>query len=207
MKNDIISRYMWWFNQFEVEPKSVFKFCEDASFSESDFYLEFSDLRSVKESVLVHLWSISVESLNQEEFYQSAEPHEKMLSAMYAFVETLKANRSYLIQAYGSWQNPTDSFQGMRAWRGEFLSFSSGIGLTGMDLNIDVLKGKTDMINHNTLFANAAFVFHFWLKDRSKGFEQTDACIEKLFTLSFELLQSNTLGKAIDFGKFLFQNR
>jgi hypothetical protein len=41
------------------------------------------------------------------------------------------------------------------------------------------------------------------VKDRSKGFEKTDALIEKLFTLSFDMMETNSLKKVIDLGKFL----
>jgi hypothetical protein len=44
---------------------------------------------------------------------------------------------------------------------------------------------------------------NFWLNDKSKGFEKTDACIEKSFALSFELISNNAIQKAFDFGKFL----
>jgi hypothetical protein len=51
------------------------------------------------------------------------------------------------------------------------------------------------------------FWWFYVLKDDSKDFEKTDAAIEKSVQLSFELIGKGVLDVAIDFGKFLFQNR
>ncbi len=51
------------------------------------------------------------------------------------------------------------------------------------------------------------FLLNFWKKDRSKAFEKTDAAIEKSVNLSFDLIEKNAIDSALDFGKFMFQNR
>lgn len=207
MKSTIVAHYMHWVNEHESEPKSVFKFCQDATFSESEFYESFSDLSAVKEDVLAHLWEDTLRPLSEQDFYLEATPNEKLLSAMYGFVETLKSNRSYLVQAFKGWNNPGDTVRGLGNWRKAFVSYLSTIGIEGVQTGFDMLDAKSDVLNHHALFSNAVFVFHYWLNDRSKGFEKTDACIEKSFTLSLELMQSHSLKKAIDLGKFLFQSR
>jgi hypothetical protein len=49
-------------------------------------------------------------------------------------------------------------------------------------------------------------LLNFWIKDTSKGFEATDAAIEKSVTLGFKLMGENMLDQVFDFGKFMFQN-
>ena len=126
---------------------------------------------------------------------------------MYGFFENLKAHRSYLVQAYKGWNNPTEPIHSLTPWRKEFIAYVDGIDLSGMKIGVEMIDKNTQKLNSNALFANALFVFHFWLNDKSKGFEKTDACIEKLFVLSFDLMQNDTLKKAIDLGKFLFQSK
>ncbi len=198
---------MHWVNEHETEPKSVFKFCQNNSFSEAEFYDEFSDLQSVKEEILSELWKQSINSLSAQEFYHEANSNEKLLSVMYGFFESLKTHRSYLVQAYKGWSNPTEPIHSLAPWRKGFIAYIEGIDLSSMKIGVEMIDKNTQKLNSNALFANAMFVFHFWLNDKSKGFEKTDACIEKLFVLSFDLMQNDTLKKAIDLGKFLFQSK
>jgi len=205
MRTEIINSYMLWVNEHESEPKSVFKFCQENEFSESEFYDNFSDLQSVKEEILAEIWVQSVNSLSEQEFYTDSNANEKLLSVMYGFFENLKTNRSYLAQAFKGWKNPTEPIHSLSPWRKEFLKYIDSIDLGSMSIGVEMIDKNTKKVNSNALFANALFVFHFWLNDKSKGFEKTDACIEKLFVLSFDLMQNDTLKKAIDLGKFLFQ--
>lgn len=205
MRTEIINSYMLWVNEHESEPQSVFKFCQENEFSESEFYDNFSDLQSVKEEILAEIWVQSVNSLSEQEFYTESNANEKLLSVMYGFFENLKTNRSYLAQAFKGWKNPTEPIHSLSPWRKEFLKYIDSIDLGSMSIGVEIIDKNTKKVNSNALFANALFVFHFWLNDKSKGFEKTDACIEKLFVLSFDLMQNDTLKKAIDLGKFLFQ--
>jgi hypothetical protein len=45
------------------------------------------------------------------------------------------------------------------------------------------------------------------MKDHSKAFEKTDEAIERSINLSFDMLGKSPLDSALEFGKFLFQNR
>ena len=207
MRTEILNHYIKVVNTQEKEPQSVFRFCEELNITESDFYDEFSDLEAVKEAILADMWAITVSALEDQSFYQEATSTDKLLSALYAFVEQLKKQRSYFLVVYKSWSNPTDSIKGLKEFRHRFLDYLDTLNLDQMKTGIAPVDKATGKINQNALFANVLFVFHFWLNDRSKGFEKTDACIEKVFTLSFELMGNQTLKKAIDLGKFLLAQK
>ncbi len=207
MRTEILNHYIKVVNTQEKEPQSVFRFCEELNIQESDFYDEFSDLEAVKEAILADMWAITVSALEDQSFYQEATSTDKLLSALYAFVEQLKKQRSYFLVVYKSWSNPTDSIKGLKEFRHRFLDYLDTLNLDQMETGIAPVDKATGKINQNALFANVLFVFHFWLNDRSKGFEKTDACIEKVFTLSFELMGNQTLKKAIDLGKFLLAQK
>jgi hypothetical protein len=57
------------------------------------------------------------------------------------------------------------------------------------------------------LWINFLFILKFWIEDTSNGFEKTDAAIEKSVNLAMDLMGKSALDAALDFGKFLFQNR
>jgi translation initiation factor IF-3 len=56
-------------------------------------------------------------------------------------------------------------------------------------------------------YMQAAFVLNFFVKDQSRGFEQTDAAIEKAVNTSFDLVGPSAVDSILDFAKFLYQNR
>jgi hypothetical protein len=207
MRTEILNHYIKTVNTSEKEPQSVYQFCEQLNIQEADFYNEFSDLQSVKEAVLGELWNNALGKLKEQSFYQESSNEEKLLSALYAFVEHLKSQRSYLLLTYKNWQKPTDNIQGLKEFRSAFMDFLAQLQLGSMQTGIDPIDKNSEKFNHHALFANVLFVFHYWLNDKSKGFEKTDACIEKVFTLSFEMMGNQTLKKAIDLGKFLFASR
>lgn len=207
MRTEIINHYIKLVNTDEKEPQSVYRFCEHLQISEADFYNEFSDLSAVKDAILAEMWTTTIHALQEQSFYQEADGNDKLLSALYAFMEQLKQQRSYLLLTYKNWNKPTDPIQGLKTFREKVMEYLEGLDLAQLETGIAPIDKGTTKINHNTLFANVLFVFHFWLNDKSKGFEKTDACIEKVFTLSFELMGNQTIKKAIDLGKFLFSNR
>lgn len=208
MRAQIIQHYITSVKKNEKPPKGVFNFCEEMGISEADFYNEFSDLEEINESILPGFWGDVVEALKEQSFYQEASAGDKLLSTLYAFFEKLKENRSFFLIAFKDWKNPQEAVTGIRHFRKAFLNYAKSIDLDSTEIGVDVVDKNTAKLSHNALFANVLFVFHFWLNDRSKGFEKTDACIEKLFTLSLELIGNQTLKKAIDLGKFLFtQNK
>jgi hypothetical protein len=83
------------------------------------------------------------------------------------------------------------------------MKYIDQLDLPSTDLGVPQLNKPINKLNSNALYLNLIFVLHYWVKDRSKGFEKTDALIEKLFTLSFDMMETNSLKKVIDLGKFL----
>ena len=45
----------------------------------------------------------------------------------------------------------------------------------------------------------------FWISDTSKGFEKTDALIEKSVNVVFEVFDNTRLDTILDLGKFLWK--
>ena len=57
------------------------------------------------------------------------------------------------------------------------------------------------------LWLQIAFIFRFWMEDKSPRFEKTDAAIEKSANLAFDLMGQSALDTFLDFAKFLYQNK
>ena len=89
-------------------PANVFQLCEHLGIAETEFYNHFGSLEKVEESVLVIRWQEVAEKFAQDEQFDTFGITEKMLTLHFAFIESLRDIRSYLLWRFKDWKNPMD---------------------------------------------------------------------------------------------------
>ncbi len=205
LSDKIVEGFIDFVNENGENPKSVAHLCKNLKIQESDFYESFSDVDQIEQHVPLKIWQDTLASLSEQEFYQSSTEQEKVLSVMYGFFEHAKSYRSYLLLKYKNNHNPIEKIKSMEAFRKSVMEYFDSLNLEtalpkmGMPM-MDKLGDKAVSL---TLFSNFVFIFNFWINDKSSQFEKTDALIEKVFTLSFDLMDPTVLNKVLDLGKFL----
>ncbi|MFZ9631109.1 MAG: hypothetical protein EBR94_03285 [Bacteroidetes bacterium] len=205
MKNQIVSEYVKYCLKSGHAPANVFLFCETLNLTESEFYNHFSSLEKVEEYVLVSRWETIAANFAADEQFASYSITEKMLTLHFAFIESVREIRSYLLWKYQDWKNPMDQIKGLMGLRSAFQATVSPL-LDAASISGEVPDRKViSKLNVEALGMNLAFVLHFWLKDDSADFERTDACIEKSVQLTMDFVGRNAVDKLFDLGKFLFQ--
>ena len=205
MKNQIVSEYVKYCLKSGHAPANVFLFCETLNLTESEFYNHFSSLEKVEEYVLVSRWETIAANFAADEQFASYSITEKMLTLYFAFIESVREIRSYLLWKYQDWKNPMDQIKGLMGLRSAFQATVSPL-LDAASISGEVPDRKViSKLNVEALGMNLAFVLHFWLKDDSADFERTDACIEKSVQLTMDFVGRNAVDKLFDLGKFLFQ--
>lgn len=205
MKNQIVSEYVKYCLKSGHAPANVFLFCETLNLTESEFYNQFSSLEKVEEYVLVSRWETIAANFAADEQFASYSITEKMLTLHFAFIESVREIRSYLLWKYQDWKNPMDQIKGLMGLRSAFQATVSPL-LDAASISGEVPDRKViSKLNVEALGMNLAFVLHFWLKDDSADFERTDACIEKSVQLTMDFVGRNAVDKLFDLGKFLFQ--
>lgn len=204
MKAKIIENYVLYYNRNGKMPISVFSFCESIGITEAEFYNEFSDLQSIDSHIFSFVWLDSLSKVQEQEYYHQCTQNEKILSAVYAFIENLKNYRSYLLLKCKDWSNPMEPLKSMNDLKHHFFQFLDSLGIENATTGIKQIDKVVSKGVHHALFTNLVFVINYWLKDSSAGFENTDACIEKSFAFSFEMMSNKSLSTAFDLGKFLF---
>ena len=205
MKAKIIENYMKQCNETGKRPISVFQFCQSMEITESEFYAEFPDLDAIDSSILSEIFENVVSKLKTEEYYLELSENDKLLTVMYAFFEQLKSVRSFLLVRLKDWKDPLQNLSMFKDFRKACMKFISTLDLGNPVKDIQMLNRIVDKGFSEMVFSNILFVLNFWINDRSSNFERTDACIEKSFSLTLNMLQNQTLSKALDFGKFLMQ--
>ncbi|MBA4302268.1 DNA-binding transcriptional regulator, AcrR family [Algoriphagus alkaliphilus] len=189
-------------------PKSVFKFAKDLKMKEEEFYTYFTSFESIKSAIWVSIFESTLEQIESQEVFKEYSVREKFLSFLFTWIEELKKNRSYLLSLY---QDKAQSMKSLpldaKEFKEKFKDFAGEIILEGKETqeiaNRPIISDKYD----EALWLQVAFIFRFWLDDRSPRFEKTDAAIEKSVNLTFDLMGKSALDSFLDFAKFLYQNK
>jgi hypothetical protein len=190
------------------EPASVFKFAKDLKMKEEEFYTYFTSFESIKSSVWVSIFESTLGQVEAQEVFREYSVREKFLSFLFTWIEELKKNRSYLLCLY---QDKTKALMRLpsdtREFKAKFKDFAGELVLEGKETQEIASRPMVTEKYDEALWLQTAFVFRFWLDDRSPRFEKTDAAIEKSVNLAFDLMGKSALDSFLDFAKFLYQNK
>jgi AcrR family transcriptional regulator len=191
-----------------AEPKSIFKFAKDLKMKEEEFYTHFTSFESIKSAIWVSIFDSTLEQVEAQEVFKEYSVREKFLSFLFTWIEELKKNRSYLLSLY---QDKTKSFKSLpgdtKEFKEKFKDFAGEIILEGKETQEIASRPLISDRYDEALWLQVAFVFRYWMDDRSPRFEKTDAAIEKSVNLAFDLMGKSALDSFLDFAKFLYQNK
>ena len=191
-----------------AEPASVFKFAKDLKMKEEEFYTYFTSFESIKSSIWVSIFDSTLEQIEAQEVFKEYSVREKFLSFLFTWIEELKKNRSYLLSLY---QDKSKAFKSLpsdtKEFKEKFKDFAGELISEGKEsqeiASRPVIADRYD----EALWLQVAFIFKYWLDDRSPRFEKTDAAIEKSVNLAFDLMGKSALDSFLDFAKFLYQTK
>lgn len=208
MLQKIIDAYLEHVLLHGTEPTSIYAFCKSLDIPESDFYAHFNDFGQIAE----RFWRLQFDNvlakLEADGDYASFSVREKMLSLYYAFFEDLKEYRSFALMSFKeSIASLKRENRHLREMRKAYKSWARQLMNEGLGNGEIAGRSKLNDTYDELFWIQFLFLLNFWKNDRSKNFERTDAAIEKTVKLSFDLIEKNALDSALDFGKFIFQNR
>ena len=188
-------------------PASVFKFIKELKIKEEEFYDHYNSFEKIEKDIWLSLFNSTLDTIKADSVYDEYSVREKMLAFFYTYIEQLKGYRSFILQTVPKKMRPeltpyylVDVKKGFKSWVAELLLE----GEETEEIENRPLIGKR---YDEALWLQFLFVIGFWVKDDTKGFEKTDAAIEKSVNLAFDLMGRGPLDAMLDFGKFLFQNR
>jgi hypothetical protein len=188
-------------------PVSVYKFCLDLGIKEEDFYNLFGSFDGLENHIWKGFIDKTISRLKADKAFHSFITREKILAFYFTLLEELKSNRSYVLFQLEHSKKFELVPEYIKGFKAEFESF--------FESELNVAKGKGEIANRPVLdkrypqlfWLHLGFVLLFWKQDSSPGFEKTDAAIEKSVNLAFDLIGKGAVDTAIDFAKFLYQNK
>lgn len=208
MKTKLIQKYIIQTLEHNQTPQSVYLFAKAIKIKEEEFYNHYSGLEALEMDIYKIWFDDAYAQCAQSEPWSSYTSREKILGVFFTFIEVLKSNRSFV-----KFMKERD-FKALPQWpaylntlRQAFTECMKPILAEGMTNQEIATRKFLDDKYADGLWINFLFVIKFWIDDTSNGFENTDAAIEKSVNLAFDLMGKSALDAALDFGKFLFQNR
>lgn len=201
----IIEKYLSYVLDHNEKPTSAYQFAKYLNITEGEFYKSFTSFEAIESAIWMGFYDTTIERLHADEAYEAFSAREKLLSFYYTWIEELLQHRSYVKYSYKNKDNFMSSAKNLKHLKEVFTNFASDIINEGKESKeINDLAWISDKYADGLWF-QLLFVLNFWLNDNSDKFEKTDAAIEKAVNLSFELMGSNVLQSAFDFGKFILQ--
>jgi len=187
-------------------PVSVFKFCMDNGLKEEDFYQVAGSFEGLDKLIWRELIDSVITSLKSDDSFKEFSTREKVLTFYFSLFEKLKSSRSYVVYHLAQ-----RKFELMPAYLKEFKKlfeeFFTSVLMQGKGSGEVANRPYLDKRYPQLFWFHFGFLLHFWKDDESAGFEQTDAAIEKSVNLAFDLIGKGAFDTAIDFAKFLYQNK
>ena len=203
---DILSKYMNYCLEQERVPTSVYKFCKSIDMEESDFYKEYPNLEVIPQHVFKAFLEHAIALIKKEDAYKEWDFRTKILSLYFTVFEMFTANRSY-INFVNTTSDKTD-LSYFKEFKKDFKHYiDMNFDWKGLDLQIDLANDIRDKSLSVVAWGQFVMVYKFWLNDSSKGFEKTDALIEKGVNSTMDLLKVTELSSVLDFGKFLWKEK
>lgn len=186
-------------------PRNVYKFCKEAKMTEKEFYSEFSTLNAVRKKLFALPMEQTLEILEKDEAYLEYSVHEKILSLYYTWVQQLTSYRSIILHFEEEsklkfYKEFYDSFYPL------FKEHVDQLIMEGVAKNEFPSRQFVDQFYTKGLWTQLMFIFKFWLQDDSKGFEKTDAAIEKSAKVAFDMMGHGPIDAILDFGRFMIGN-
>ena len=208
MKAKLIQQYIQYTLENNQTPSSVYQFAKAAGLEEQEFYTHFSGLESLEMELYGKWFEEAYAQCSTSEPWVVYSAREKVLSVFYTFIETIKPSRSFIkllkdrdFRALPKWPSYLNNLREVFICNMKIIIHE---GLDGKEL---IERKYIDDKYVDGLWINFLFILKFWIEDTSTEFEKTDAAIEKSVNLSMDLMGKSVLDAALDFGKFLFQNR
>ena len=188
-------------------PVSVYKFCLDIGIKEEEFYNLYGSFDGLENHIWKGFIDKTISRLRSDKAFNTFITREKILAFYFTLLEELKSHRSYVLFQLEHSKKFELVPDYAKAFKAEFETFFESI--------LNVAKGTGEVASRPILdkrypqlfWMHLGFILLFWKQDNSPGFEKTDAAIEKSVNLAFDLIGKGALDSAIDFAKFLYQNK
>ncbi len=205
-KKKIVEKYKEYKLTNGEQPNSVYAFVKEIKIKEDQFFDHFSSFNDLEGSIWEEMVFSVIEVIQADENYLQYSIREKLLTFYFTFLEVLKSNRSFVLMELKSLQ-PFKDIPVLKRMKHAYIEYISDLMVEGNDSGEIPKRPFISEQYKKGFWVQMVFLMNFWKNDDSKGFESTDAAVEKSVHLSLDLIEKGPLDSMLDFAKFLYQNK
>lgn len=190
------------------KPASVYGFAKKLKMSEGEFYDHYNSFEQLESEIWVVFFKETKQKIESESIFEQYSVREKVLAFYFTWFEVLKSNRSFVLLAYsaipksGMLKAPQ-----LASFKKNLTFYLEDLLAEGKESNEVKSRRFIDRKYPDIFWAKTLWLLDFWIKDTSKGFENTDTAIEKVVNTAFDLIGTTVVDSVVDLAKFIYQNR
>jgi AcrR family transcriptional regulator len=202
----IISAFCDTLREHGRPPETVFAFCKQLGITEREFFTEFASFDAVEGAYWEQLVDGVAAAVESGPEWPDFNARQRLLSFLYAFCEASLDHRSVML-ARLSKLGPLPKPAFLKGFETRFKVFAKGVLEHGVALGEVAERGRLAALYPDALYTHFRGVVDFFLKDDSRGYERTDAFIEKSVAVAFDLVRTQIVDSAFDLARFLLPCR
>ena len=198
----IISAFSEHLREHGRPPETVFGFCKALSLAERDFFGEFASFDAVEAAYWEEVLGGVVRAVESGAEWAEFNARQRLLSFLYAFCEASLDHRSLMLSRMGG-LGPLARPAYLKGFEARFKTFARALLEHGEASGEVAGRGRLSDLYPDALYTHFRGVIDFHLKDDSRGYERTDAFIEKTVAVAFDLIRTQVVDSALDLARFL----
>jgi len=204
-ESDKISEWLDVYRRIVLEegepPASVYAFCKQLGIEEEEFFARYSSLEAIEAEIWVERITHVRQILSEDDEYENYPPRQKALTFFYTFLEATKGQRSWYLARFPRGYCASEP-EILREFKASFLEWARPIAAEELKDSL-AERFQAERWVAKVFYGHFRSIINFSLKDRSRGFERTDAYAEKSTRLLFDLADTRIADSAGDLLRFL----
>ncbi|MBT6029867.1 MAG: TetR/AcrR family transcriptional regulator, partial [Crocinitomicaceae bacterium] len=146
-------------------------------------------------------------ALDLDAEYLTYSGKDKVLSFHYTLIEVYKQNQSFVKHRLTGLSRQSFEPWFLKEFKVAYIEMINSILSEAITSEEIIERLYISDYYKDVLWLQFLYVSRVWANDDSKDYQITDAAIEKSVNLLFELMRKGPLDMAIEFAKFMYQNK
>jgi hypothetical protein len=206
-KNPTALEWVGWYMECKLSDphllNSVYSFANHCGYEEAEFYRNYASFDALEKDIFDQFAKNTLALLNKDNSYDTLGPKDKYLSFLFTFIETLTANRSFVLLCLDNKKNGIATLGKLNKLKSTFDQYIKGLDIETWDTKHERLEKLQQKSKTEVAWTHLLTILRFWMTDSSPSFEKTDLFIEKSVRASFDLLDISKTKSIVDLAKFL----
>ncbi len=184
-------------------PASVYAFAKDLEVSEREFFEHFASFEALEAEIWKRAVADTIHAVEHGDEWSGFSAQQKLLTFYYALCDRILDQRSFFLARFPRLPKGDKPHQSLCGMRHAFTGFAERVLASGRENGEVACRGNLTRAYPLGLFGHLLSVIEFNLEDTSRGFERTDAYIEKSVRLAFDVMGTQAVDSAFDLFRFL----